>query len=140
MRAKDFLPQSGKLHDTDVANPLGESSQEKISQSKQQSTAGLNTYGDSEHVSGDYTGYRLGMAVAGADGKTPLNMKAKSWIGKKKSTHPYTQEEQAMLKQAYKAVGAEYQDVNKGDMKSKEIDGTHTTSPVATPKRNKYGI
>jgi hypothetical protein len=90
----------------------------------------LNTYGDSEHVSGDYTAYRLGMAVAGANGKDPLDMKAKSWIGKQKTTHPYTKEEQEMLKQAYKAVGAEYTDLNHGDMKSRELDDTYKTSPV----------
>jgi hypothetical protein len=119
---------------------LQESSQEKISKRKQQSTTGLNTYGDSERMSGDYTSYRLGMAVAGANGKDPIDMKAKSWIGKSKSTHPYTEEEQEMLKQAYKAVGANYKDVNKGDMRSLELDSTHKVSPVAKPKRNKYGI
>jgi hypothetical protein len=109
---------------------MTESSQKKISKRQSQSTKGLNTYGDSEHVSGDYTSYRLGMAVAGANGKDPLDMPAKSWIGKQKSTHPYTQQEQDMLKQAYKAVGAEYKDLNHGDMKSKELDDTHKTSPM----------
>jgi hypothetical protein len=109
---------------------ISESSEKKISKRQQEPTKGLNTYGDSEHVSGDYTGYRLGMAVAGADGKTPLDMKAKSWVGKKKTTHPYTKEEQDMLKQAYKAVGAEYTDVNSGDMTSKELEDTHKVSPV----------
>jgi hypothetical protein len=109
---------------------ISESSQKKISKRQSQSSAGLNTYGDGEHVSGDYTAYRLGMAVAGANGKDPLDMKAKSWIGKSKSTHPYTKEEQDMLKQAYKAVGAEYTDLNHGDMKSKELDDTYKVSPV----------
>ena len=125
-----------------TAKAVAESSEEKISKRKQQSTNGLNTYGDSEHVSGDYTAYRLGMAVAGANGKDPLpkEMYAKSWIGKQKSTHPYTQEEQDMLKQAYNVVGASYKDLNKGDMKSKELDTTHKVSPVALPKKNKYGV
>jgi nicotinamide mononucleotide adenylyltransferase len=117
-----------------------ESSQAKMTKRQQQPTRGVNTYGDSEHMSGDYTAYRLGMAVAGANGKDPIEMKAKSWIGKSKSTHPYTQEEQDMLKQAYKVVGATYQDTNKGDMKSRELDTTHKVSPVAKPKRNKYGV
>lgn len=131
-----------KLNISEIALPkqVVESTQQKISKRKQQATAGLNTYGDSEHVSGDYTSYRLGMAVAGANGKDPIEMKAKSWIGKKKSTHPYTQEEQDMLKQAYKAVGAEYQDVNKGDLKSRELNDTHKVSPVAGQKKNKYGV
>ena len=109
---------------------MAESSQKKITKRQSQSTIGLNTYGDAEHMSSDYTSYRLGMAVAGANGKDPIDMKAKSWIGKKKTTHPYTKEEQDMLKQAYKAVGAEYKDLNKGDMKSKELDSTNKTSPV----------
>lgn len=109
---------------------LNESTQKKITKRQQQSTKGLNTYGDGEHVSGDYTSYRLGMAVAGANGKDPLDMKGKSWVGKKKTTHPYTKEEQDMLKQAYKAVGAEYTDMNHGDMKSKELDDTYKVSPV----------
>ena len=109
---------------------MAESSQKKVSKRQSQSTKGLNTYGDSEHVSGDYTAYRLGMAVAGANGKDPLQMPAKSWVGKQKTTHPYTQQEQDMLKQAYKVVGAEYTDLNHGDMKSKELDDTHKTSPM----------
>jgi len=109
---------------------MAESSQKKITKRQSQSSKGLNTYGDSEHVSGDYTSYRLGMAVAGANGKDPLDMKAKSWVGKQKTTHPYTKEEQDMLKQAYKAVGAEYKDLNQGDMKSKELDDTHKVSPI----------
>jgi len=109
---------------------ISESSQKKISKRQSQSTAGLNTYGDAELMSADYTSYRLGMAVAGANGKDPIDMKAKSWIGKKKTAHPYTKEEQDMLKQAYKAVGASYKDLNHGDMKSKELDDTHKVSPV----------
>lgn len=123
-----------------ILDIISESSKKNISNRQQQATKGLNTYGDSEHISGDYTGYRLGMAVAGSDGKTPLDMKAKSWHGKKKTTHPYTKEEQDMLKQAYKAVGATYQDLNHGDMKSRELQDTNSTSPVAKPKKNKYGV
>ena len=125
-----------------ILDIISESSQKKITKRQQQSTAGLNTYSDSERVSGDYTGYRLGMAVAGANGKDPLpaEMQAKSWIGKRKSTHPYTQEEQNMLKQAYKIVGANYQDMNNGDLESKELEDTNKVSPVAARKKNKYGV
>jgi hypothetical protein len=127
MRAKEFI---------------AEATQKKITKRQQQSTKGLNTYGDGEHISGDYTAYRLGMAVAGANGKDPLpkEMKGKSWVGKSKTTHPYTQEEQDMLKQAYKIVGATYKDTNNGDMNSKELEGVHIVSPTAQIKRNQYGI
>lgn len=45
--------------------------------------------------------------------------------------HPYSKVEQDMIKQAYKVVGANHKDVNKGDMESKELDSTYTVSPVA---------
>ena len=125
-----------------ILDIISESSQKAVTKRQSQSTAGLNTYSDSERMSGDYTSYRLGMAVAGANGKDPLptEMKAKSWVGKRKTTHPYTKEEQEMLKQAYKAVGANYQDLNHGDMKSLELDDTNKVSPVPARKKNKYGV
>lgn len=116
MRASEFITESKKKG--------------KISKRAQQSTKGLNTYGDSEKMNSDYVSYRLGMAVAGSDGVNPLDIDASSWVGKKKSAHPYTKEEQAMLKQAYKAVGAAYTDMNHGDMRSLELDGTNSKSPV----------
>jgi hypothetical protein len=45
-----------------------------------------------------------------------------------------------MLKQAYQAVGADYEDINKGDMRSQELESTHKASPVAARKKNKYGV
>lgn len=109
---------------------ISESSNGKMPKRAKQASKGVNTYGDGEHVSGDYTAYRLGLAVAGADGVNPLTIDKKSWIGKNKSTHPYTKEEQDMLKQAYGAVGATYNDENHGDMRSLELDDTNKSSPV----------
>jgi hypothetical protein len=45
-----------------------------------------------------------------------------------------------MLKQGYEAVGANWDDLNGGDMLSQELETTNKTSPVAKPKKNKYGI
>ena len=119
MRAKEFISEV-------KSGPVGKR--------RQNATKGLNTYGDGEHISGDYTSYRLGMAVAGADGITPPDIDAKSWIGKSKSTHPYTQEEQNMLKHAYAAVGAQYKDLNDGNLNSEELASTNTDSPVVAFK------
>lgn len=116
MRANEFITEGKKSG--------------KISKRAQQATKGLNTYGDAEKMNTDYVAYRLGMAVAEADGVNPLNIDAKSWFGKGKTTYPYSKEEQAMLKQAYKAVGATYTDVNHGDMRSLELDSTNAKSPV----------
>lgn len=70
------------------------------------------------------------MAVAATDGVTPPDMDRSSWVGKNKSAHPYTQEEQDMLKLAYRAVGAHHRDLNHGDMDSEEMDTVNKTSPI----------
>lgn len=116
MRAKEFISE----------RKVG-----KISKRAQKSTAGLNVYSDAERANSDYVAYRLGMAVACSDGHNSLNIDAKSWVGKQKSANPYTQQEQDMLVQAFKAVGADYKDLNDGDMKSQELDSTNIVSPVA---------
>jgi hypothetical protein len=80
------------------------------------------------------------MALACSDGKTPPDIDSMSWIGKKKTAHPYTEVEAEMLKQSYKVIGLNYKDLNNGDTKSKEMSSTNKNSPVAKPKRNKYGV
>ena len=123
-----------------VQEIIVEMRQPKPSKRQAQSSRGLNTYKDGERADSTYTSYRLGMAVAGSNGKDPIEMDGKSWAGKNKTTHPYTEEEQEMLKQAYKAVGATYKDLNHGDMRSLEMDSINKTSPVAKRKTNKYGV
>lgn len=110
---------------------ISETKAGKISKRAQQSSRGINTYGDQEHISGDYVGFKLGQAMAMSDGSgKSLDIDAKSWHGKKKTVHPYSDLEQKMFKQGAKAVGASSQDMNKGDMKSKELKSTNSISPV----------
>ena len=49
-------------------------------------------------------------------------------------------QDQDMLEKAYEAVGAKYEDVNHGDMRSQELESTNKSSPVAPRKKNKYGV
>ncbi len=112
----------------------------KVGKRYQEPTRGLNTFGDAEKANSDYTQYRLGLALACSDGVNPIDIDPKTWHGKRKTAHPYTEEEQAMLNQSYKIVGASHTDLNKGDMRSQELDTTNIVSPVAKPKRNKYGV
>ena len=123
-----------------VIDIISEAKQAKISKRQSQSSRGISTYGDSEKMNSDYVAFKLGQAMAGSDGKTVPEIDAKSWHGKKKTVHPYTEVENEMFKQAAKAVGASYEDLNHGDMASKELDTTNKTSPVAKIKKNKYGI
>lgn len=134
-----------KLHDAknqamDKALSLSEAKAAKITRRQSQSSRGISTYGDAERANSDYVAYRLGQAMAMSNGKDPIDMDAKSWYGKRKTIHPYTEVENEMFKQAAKVVGADYQDINKGDMRSLELDTVNKTSPVSKPKRNKYGV
>lgn len=114
--------------------------QAKMTKRQNQATRGAHLFGDAEKANSDYVQFRVGMAAASTDGKTKPDIDAKTWIGKKKAAFPYTKEEADMLKMAYKVAGASYNDLNNGDMRSKELDTVHKTSPVNKPKRNKYGI
>ena len=106
-----------------------------------ESNPGLHLFSDAEKANSDYTHFRLGLALACADGKGNLaDMDPKTFYGKKHTAHPYTQEEADMLTQSYKLVGASYKDLNKGNMKSLELQDTHKQSPVPSKKKNKYGV
>jgi hypothetical protein len=110
---------------------IAETTRGKITARQQQPTVGLNKITDGDRWNSDYKVYRMGLALACTDGKTMPDVDFESWVGRWKTTHPYTQEEQDMLLMAYKATNVEYQDVNKGDLRSQELDSTNTVSPVA---------
>ena len=120
MRAKEFI---------------AERKDGKITKRQQQSTRGLHRYADSEKADSGYVSFRVGMAAAMSDGKNKLDIDSKSWAGKKKTAHPYTQVEADMLKAAYKAAGASYEDMNHGDMNSDELDSTNIYGPVPDRKK-----
>lgn len=116
MRAREFIVEAEKGH---------------ITKRQQYPTAGLNKFTDGERWNSDYKQYRLGLALACTDGKTAPKVDVESWVGRWKTTHPYTEVEQEMLRLAYMATKINYVDVNNGDMKSKELPDTNTVSPVA---------
>jgi hypothetical protein len=109
----------------------------KITKRQQQSSRGIHIYHDSEKADSTYVGFRLGQAVAMANGVQPIDYDEKSWAGKNKTAHPYTEEEADMLKQAYKAVGAAWEDLNHGDLESKELDSINKFGPVPDRKKLK---
>jgi hypothetical protein len=124
MKIKDIIQESvGELKDR-----------------QRRATRGLNRFTDGKKWNSDYTLYRLGLALASTDGKTMPEVDEESWLGKWKLTAPYSQEEQEMLNLAYKAVHANHEDMNHGDLRSQEGPTIQKTSPVAKPKKNKYGV
>ena len=103
----------------------------KISKRQQQSTRGLHVFSKKiDSYDRLYDLNRLMMAVASSDGVNPIEMDSESWVGKHNTAHPYTEEEQDMLKLAYKATDLEYKDLNNGDMDSEELESTNKISPV----------
>ena len=102
----------------------------KITKRQQNASVGMNLFFDPSRTDSTYTLNRVMMAVACTDGTFVPNMNDESWIGKDRSAHPYTEEEQQMLIKGFKAAGAEYKDLNNGDFKSQELPAVNITSPV----------
>lgn len=119
MRAKEFV--STTITEAGV----------KISHRNQTATRGLHVFSKSiDAYDRLYDLNRIMMAAACSDGINPIKMDAESWVGKHNSSHPYTEEEQNMLKLAYKAAGLEYKDLNNSDLNSEEMIGVNKSSPV----------
>lgn len=118
MRAKEFITEESLDHHHEVALKGAVS------------VPGATINGSS------YVNYRFGLALAGAPDYP--TKKSGSFKGDPLLS-TYTDEELDMINAAAKMVGA-------GKVKrlssnrSTEIDNTHAVSPVAKPKRNKYGV
>lgn len=85
-----------------------------------------------------YMNYRMGVALAGAP-DYPTKMEADNWIGGDPLLSTYTDEEFEMIKKAAKQVGAGSIQ-NWSGKRSKEVADVNKVSPVAKPKKNKYGV
>lgn len=103
----------------------------KITKRQGNASRGINKFTDGERWNSDYKAYRLGLALACTDGKIMPEVDFESWVGRWKTAHPYTEQEQEMLKRAYEATKTEHEDVNHGDMHSQELPSTNTVSPVS---------
>jgi len=119
MRINELLIEGGKLR-ASQENPI----------SRLQTFNALNMY------NGDgYKAYRFGVALAGSP---DVNVENESPFAGDYTVKSYTDEEQEMINHAAKQLGI------KGSTKagngSLEPKGTNTASPVATIKKNKYGV
>jgi hypothetical protein len=102
----------------------------KIGQRKSQATVGLNKFRDADLADRFYELNRVMMAAACTDGTFVPDTDHESWAGRYNVATPYTDVEQAMLEKAFQAVGSDYEDLNRGDLKSKELESTNKRSPV----------
>lgn len=101
----------------------------KVKKVHHEPTTGLHVFTDTNYDR-IYMLNRVMMAVASADGIQKPVIDGESWIGKRNTAHPYTDVENQMLKHAYQAVGVPHNDVNKGDVKSKELESINKQSPI----------
>jgi hypothetical protein len=106
----------------------------KMSKRQNQATVGMNKFRDAKFADRVYELNRIMMAVASTDGTFVPDLDGESWAGRNNIAAPYTPEEQAMMKMAYKAVGSHHEDLNHGDLRSQEHSAVNTTSPVSAFK------
>ena len=116
MRARDFITEVRGLRS-------------KLQKGKQPYTHGVASTGNI-HSRGYYDLYRASLAVAGMDkdGNIENLPDAETWLGSDGYVAPYTDEEYAMTKKAYKALGMKTRDGDNGG--SKEPDAVNTASPL----------
>jgi hypothetical protein len=114
MRARDFIVER----------------EGKIGRRRQWSTRGLHRFRDRDGRDRYYELNRVMMAVAGADGVSSIDVPEASWVHNTNTAHPYTDIEAEMMRQAYAAVGSQYEDLNQGDMRSQELPSTNVKSPM----------
>lgn len=116
MRAQEFVVEHKKGH---------------ISKRLQNATVGLHTFVDNDHADRTYELNRIMMAVAMADGTdAPVTVDSESWAGRNDIAAPYTEIENKMMHQAFKAVGSTHRDLNHGDTRSQEHPAVNTKSPI----------
>lgn len=109
---------------------ISEGKKGKISKRLQQATRGLNTFIDPSHTDRFYELNRIMMAAACTDGDNMPDVNGESWVGRHNTAHPYTDVEQRMLEKAYKTVGSSVKDLNKGDLRSQELESTNKQSTL----------
>ena len=102
----------------------------KIGKRRSQATVGLNKFRDADLADRAYELNRVMMAAAATDGTFVPDIDNESWAGRYNLAMPYTDVEQRMLEKAFKAVGSEHEDLNRGDLRSQELASTNTKSPV----------
>ena len=110
---------------------LGEASQEPNPTKRQKhSTRGLHKFRDKDFADRFYELNRVMMAAATTDGTFVPDIDGESWAGRHDIAVPYTQVESDKLERAYEATGAWHKDLNRGDMRSQELETTNKISPI----------
>jgi hypothetical protein len=122
MRAHEFITES---------NTVLPSEDQAASMQNAQTFPSMN-----QSTGSAYMNYRMSIAMAGAP---DYPTKADNWIGGDPLLSTYTEEEMLIINMAAKQVGGGKAQ-KWTNSRSQEIANVQKTSPVAKPKRNKYGV
>jgi hypothetical protein len=127
MRAKEFLPET-KLHGT-----FG-----KVEKNVSDSLPGAFVQRELRNTD-PYMQYRYGLALAGARAKEEhdIDFEQESAWAENLAIVPFSVEDEETIRLADKMMGVKATRI--ASSKSTETD-VNAVSPVANPKRNKYGI
>lgn len=106
----------------------------KIRKDTRYSLPNMRVHPDLDNSS-PYKAYRYGVALAGAPNQ---DMNQDGPIGQKMITIGYTEADDEIVQAADKLMNSKSQQVTSDG--SKEVPLVNNSSPVAKPKRNKYGI
>lgn len=121
MRAHEFIAESNA----------------KMPKRQRYPTRGLVRVTDGDRWNSDYKMYRLGLALAPCDGVNEPDAPEESWVGRWKTLHPYSKQEQEMIRLAAKVADIDVEDLNHGDLESTELPSTNTTSPISNWMKKK---
>lgn len=119
MRASEFINESAK--------PLRKSAKAAV--------PGLRKNDHLDNNNHPYLAYRMGIAMAGSPDET---MDQHGPLGSAFVTTDYTDADAKIRRGAEKTMGVKSSPMS--DNKSHEVKNINTVSPVAKPKRNKYGV
>lgn len=111
--------------------------QDKVQDTHKSAVKNLLTFPNQNSSTGSaYMNYRFGIALAGAP---DFPAAAEPYIGGDPLVVPYTDADMDMVNKAAEYVGDHSKKVNSSS-RSEEAPGTNKNSPIAKPKKNKYGV
>ena len=124
MRAREFITEN-------MTEPY---KQDQIRPDTRAALPNMTKFTDVDNSS-PYNGWRFGIAMAGSPHHP---MPAKGPTGQKMVVVPYTDAEGDIIDSAAKMIGVSASPISNDG--SHEEEDTNTTSPIAKPKKNKYGV
>ena len=114
---------------------ITEVSRGKLRKGTTQALSNITSYPYLDNNSHPYVAYRFGVALAKSPNDVTDNLGP---VGSEFTTLGYSKEDQEIINHTRKEFGlAARQHSTEGSV---EVDSVNKTSPVAKPKKNKYGV